>query len=157
MSAAPSLATSGPMGPIGRSAWRSSKRSLPACVGQGGIGASSPRADKTLPASVGTMLQASTADSRTRFSAVRVTDRGARGIGIDRGPGRRLLHIGVGARPDRARLRRGVAELQRFVMRPQLRDAPVDLGCQRVLARARRSPARHAAVEGLRGETERGG
>ena len=72
MSAAPSLATSGPIGPIGRSAWRSCKRSLPACVGQGGIGASSPRADKTLPASVGTILQASTADSRTRFSAVRV-------------------------------------------------------------------------------------
>ena len=103
------------------------------------------------------MLQASTADSRTRFSAVRVTDRGARGIGIDRGPGRRLLHIGVGARPDGARLRGGLAELQRFVMRPQSRDARADLGCQRVLALAGFSPARHAAAECLRGETERGG
>jgi hypothetical protein len=32
------------------------------------------------------------------------------------------------ARPDGARLRGGLPELQRFVMRPQPRDARADLG-----------------------------
>jgi hypothetical protein len=84
-------------------------------------------------------------------------DRGPNGIGVDRGPGRRLLHIGIGARPDRAGVRGGVPELQRFVMRPQLRDAPVDLGCQRVVARARLSPARYAAAKGLCGKPNEAG
>src|SRR5262245_27741284 len=73
LSAAVSFASNGPIAPKGRPPSRSSKRPSLGAFGQGGIALSSPSADSTCCASVGTMLQASTAERRTRFSAVRVT------------------------------------------------------------------------------------
>ena len=99
MSSSVSFATSGAIAAMDRSEPEYSNRSPPDWAGQGGTGPFSPSAAKTSCASVGTMLQARTAQRRTKLNAVRViTAACTRRISS---PSRaRLLQIGIGARPD---------------------------------------------------------